>query len=1205
LLRDHDPQVRQGAARALVFCSERHATLLAICEAMALDKGETADVQRTVGRTLGLLGGADLAQRLGKQLRFWRNSKQLKELLADFYGTALLRHFKPWWRRRSRLYAERRRCLGQAAFISESGKVGATAGLMAGLAWPLTCGVFLAAYVNWIADPWPTVPQSLRWLIFLGATLSTGFALGAWLGRNLGRSLARTVAKTAGESWFRSINRSMGVLFYLPIALAVVAFASDPHWRRSDLIFLAMLIGASWILALLLRLAVAVAAHILRPCFGSAVSLQTTILWAVISGIATITVAILCPLMGTGYLLWRAGRADEYIEFIVIGLSVFLLFSFVLFVALVTLVRVPIPAAILEKPVSAHPKWERIARHRRRLVALTALAAPVIIFFAHGPHSLPFLAQKSPSLGEDAQRWSVPVRLRLWPDIEYFQVRSSREAPAMVEITIPPEMRLIAWNDVATEKTTAVYTPNGRLNFALSNLHATGDETASDLTVRLAPLQLLSPDAPEHILSAGDIQYFIWKIPQKKLSAETAQIAEKEPPNIRTPKTEDEKRPTLDGTGQKSPTPKPMPDKRTLFAPSERDPNSKQSAEERIAWEAKMSGGWPSNLRSNRAKLIVVGFDSSVPLTDAKYVVEPGPGLTPHGELTRSRNRIEMSRDRFVSLTDGNIATSNLPVYRIKREKEQWNADLSIRIDKSATGLEALPLIVALAPYSANDFRIELTGLDLTKNATKDAWKECAELALNGHDLFPADVDLWEEAADVLAKADRVSDLSDRAHQALARPSKTARWYRVTSGALSDCHERSRATEAIREATRLEPTNAQNWERLAWCLMEQGNFGEAVAASKKAMDLSSDFSYRYTHAYSLLKVKRYDESRALARDTLEGLDRPLFLSRLAFALQDEHLESDVLAWARRALELDPIDSDSLDSVVRVLSGFDHLEEALTATQKATERAPKNADILRLQSATLAWNGRYKEALAVAYAAAELKDSDAKIEMNLSWRLQENNKMAEAIEHAENACEMSPSSVTSLNALVAALIAGGEAGKALELTRSEVQAHPGNENYLRLFSWALGRNNQPKEAVKEGRAALEADPDRIDSLTNLAYRLIEDGQSVEAVKVAEHILELEPNTSSGWDTMACALNSAGRFQEAYTWAEKAVNARPHAPYRLSALALAAYHLHYWKQAVDYWNAALLLDPHHFSRLVMPDASNRKKCYEDAQKHAPRP
>lgn len=100
-------------------------------------------------------------------------------------------------------------------------------------------------------------------------------------------------------------------------------------------------------------------------------------------------------------------------------------------------------------------------------------------------------------------------------------------------------------------------------------------------------------------------------------------------------------------------------------------------------------------------------------------------------------------------------------------------------------------------------------------------------------------------AAAGLEQAER-SDAAATAYQAIARrwPEETVAW--IGAGNAWFTLERYGAAEkAFRKATELAPASAPAWNNLAYALSRQGRRDEAVAAARKALDLSGGDNENY------------------------------------------------------------------------------------------------------------------------------------------------------------------------------------------------------------------------------------------------------------------------------------------------------------------------------------------------------------------------
>jgi tetratricopeptide (TPR) repeat protein len=177
---------------------------------------------------------------------------------------------------------------------------------------------------------------------------------------------------------------------------------------------------------------------------------------------------------------------------------------------------------------------------------------------------------------------------------------------------------------------------------------------------------------------------------------------------------------------------------------------------------------------------------------------------------------------------------------------------------------------------------------------------------------------------------------------------------------------------------------------------------------------------------------------------------------------------------RRALELDPGNSDALEelgTLLRVLRRFDEALEVLHRLEQLVPGDPRVAgDIGRCLSGLR----RYGDAEAVLRRALEGLD-DANTRYDLGLVLDRTGRMAEAMNEYRFALARNPTHRDALNNLGVAFARAGRLGDAAAQFERLVAADPANPDAHANLGAILLSTGQPARAAQEFRAALEIDP----------------------------------------------------------------------------------------------------------------------------------
>jgi tetratricopeptide (TPR) repeat protein len=323
----------------------------------------------------------------------------------------------------------------------------------------------------------------------------------------------------------------------------------------------------------------------------------------------------------------------------------------------------------------------------------------------------------------------------------------------------------------------------------------------------------------------------------------------------------------------------------------------------------------------------------------------------------------------------------------------------------------------------------------------------------------------------------------------------------------------------------------------------------------------------------------YTDMETLWRTTLaRNPDCWLAHTDLGIYLNDRGRTEEAIENFRRAIQINPNNSESLDDLGVALADKGRFEEAIENYRKAIQINPNNPEAPNNLGIALAAQGRFDEAIKNYYKAIQLNPNSFKALSNLGIALAAKGRFDEAIENYRQAIQLNPNSFEAPNNLGLALAAKGRFDEAIENYRQAIQLNPNSfealdnlgialaakgrfdeaiENFRQAIQvnsnrpetffhlgMALGQSGRIREAVAQYREALRLNPNLAGALNNLAWVLAaspdaELRNGAEAVRLAERACELthygEPLFIG---TLAAAYAEAGRFPEAVTTAEKA-------------------------------------------------------------------
>lgn len=171
------------------------------------------------------------------------------------------------------------------------------------------------------------------------------------------------------------------------------------------------------------------------------------------------------------------------------------------------------------------------------------------------------------------------------------------------------------------------------------------------------------------------------------------------------------------------------------------------------------------------------------------------------------------------------------------------------------------------------------------------------------------------------------------------------------------------AESFARRAILLQPKNAVAWDRLGVALQSRGVFNaETESSYRRAVELDPESSAAYAHlARTLNRLGRTSEAAPLYEKATQLAKDPATLNLIAESLQAEQQWQNSEPVLKRALELDPRNSNSLFMMGRMLVVFKRYQEAEPYLKLATEVSPRAFQPFNLLGRTYLALDRYEDA----------------------------------------------------------------------------------------------------------------------------------------------------------------------------------------------------------------------------------------------------
>ena len=304
------------------------------------------------------------------------------------------------------------------------------------------------------------------------------------------------------------------------------------------------------------------------------------------------------------------------------------------------------------------------------------------------------------------------------------------------------------------------------------------------------------------------------------------------------------------------------------------------------------------------------------------------------------------------------------------------------------------------------------------------------------------------------------------------------------------------------------PLNARAHNNLGGALGSRGQFDEAIAHFRKALEINPEY--------------------AGAR------------SNLGNALAGGEQFEVAIAEYRKALEIEPDDVDALNNLGIALAGRGQVEEAIAQYRKALAIEPRNAEAHYNLGNALSGRGAADEAIAHYQKALEIKPEYMKAHCNLGTALAGRGRVDEAIAHWRKALEINPDDAEVHNNLGLGLACRGQIDEAIAHYRRAAEIKPDFAAAYFNNGNALAGRGQLGEAIACYRKALKIKPDYLEAHGNLGLALAGCGQFDEAIAHYRKASEIKPDDAKAHCNLGTALAGRGQIGEAMEHFQKALD-----------------------------------------------------------------
>ena len=269
-----------------------------------------------------------------------------------------------------------------------------------------------------------------------------------------------------------------------------------------------------------------------------------------------------------------------------------------------------------------------------------------------------------------------------------------------------------------------------------------------------------------------------------------------------------------------------------------------------------------------------------------------------------------------------------------------------------------------------------------------------------------------------------------------------------------------------------KPGYAAVYNKLGTNLSGRGQFDEAIAQFRKALEIKPDYAEaHYNLGMALAGHGQVDEAIEHYRKALEtNPDYVEAHNNLGMVLAGRGQVDEAIAHFQKVLEIKPNSAEAHNNLGIFLASRGQLDEAIAHYQKALKIKPDSAETHNNLGFALAGQGQVDEAIVHYRTAIEMKPDYAEAHVNLGNALHGRGQIDEAIAHYQKALKIKPDYPDAGRNLEAALSERERIMKALAERRELLRSRPKDATLLNDTAWLLATN--PNVSVRNGTEAVE-------------------------------------------------------------------------------------------------------------------------------------
>ncbi len=283
--------------------------------------------------------------------------------------------------------------------------------------------------------------------------------------------------------------------------------------------------------------------------------------------------------------------------------------------------------------------------------------------------------------------------------------------------------------------------------------------------------------------------------------------------------------------------------------------------------------------------------------------------------------------------------------------------------------------------------------------------------------------------------------------------------------------------------------------------------------------------------------------------------------------------------ARKAIELDPEDTNAHWYLATALRDWGKLDEAIPVYQKAIELDPKKSIFYGSLCIALLRKGSLDETIEVSRKAIELDSGNTDGYYGLTDALMKKGRLDEAIEEYRKAIVLHPNQYIFHYNLGNFLQKKGLLDQAMEEWQKTIELHPKNADAHCNLGIAFQIKRRLDESIAACRKAIEVDPRHLKAHNSLGIALKKKGKMEEAIASYRKAIEIDSKFLGAYLNLGIALNKMGKLDEAFQVYQEAIHIEPKSTKARNSLGIIYFNKRQFEEAGRQFRKIIEIDPNH--------------------------